>query len=167
MRMQLPILALLLGACATSVGTGRTAMGDVDISLRPAEKPGSELALKIANRSAGPLCFMADVLQNPSSYQVILALRDRNGRVVRQTERGYPSPWPLQEVVRLEPGESVLARYTLQGRFDRPIEEGWSVRVELPYGNCEDPHPRCDPRYVSDSCIDRWSRRGRSSWEPL
>lgn len=176
MKPALTIIILLLSGCETSSGSVADRPGELEIAIAggvigdrvtSGSRPG--LIVSLTNRTGGPLCIAAEALQNPYTEEVDLRLRDTYGRPVGTTLGGYPLP-PLPGTVRVDPGATVIGRYTADSRFKRirdgePVPRGWSARVTVRYGDCQLREAYCEGRI--GPCPDSWSRRAVSDWQVL
>ena len=112
------------------------------------------LIVELTNRSQTAICIRVDALE-PDSGEMIVRMRDSNGRSVRYQPPGLMTP-PLEGTFRLEPGASVRRPYYLDIRFilqnrGVPFPEGMRAQSSVRYGICD----------------DVWSLRATSAWQPI
>jgi hypothetical protein len=161
-------LVMTSAACVTADTSANSSdleivMGRTSLDGRPM------LAMHVRNRSEGPVCILADKLQNPYTSEIEFRLRDARGYRMQLEPSGYILE-PPNGVMRLEPGMSADARYDLITRFrnlgeGRPLPAGLVAQIAFQYGNCQQRPAYCDGDY--GMCTDIWSRRAVSSWQRI
>jgi hypothetical protein len=157
MRAKLLAGVLLCATSSSSMAARSAPIDEVAISLSRGVDDGRPvLVATITNRSTREICFEAEVLRNPATWDVNVELRDSTRRPIRRrtiTEFLIP---PLTGVVSIDPASSERARYYLGSRF-RLLRTGalprqrFSARISLNYRYCDNPTPR----------------RATSPWQPI
>lgn len=157
MRGKLLAAVLFCAVSSSSMPAQSSPTGELTFSLsRDVDDGRPVLVVTITNRSTRQICFEAEVLRNPATWDVNVELRDSRRRPIRRriiTEFLIP---PLTGVVSIDPASSERARYYLDSRF-RLLRTGtwprrrFSARISLSYRHCDNPTPR----------------RTTSPWQPI